>query len=169
MGLSGLNGQRYSYKFIKYRFCPTCNAEKEDECHYIMYCNTYNDIRNIMINELRNIFTDSGLGAHFDHLLMFSKRQSFSGDLRNYILKLIKNYLIPSSLSLSDANAFYTKLLKIIATLKVTRYLIFFFYFLFFFLFCSVVSCILLCVSSVSFLLVENCSVLYEVTICVSD
>ncbi len=28
-----------------------------------------------MINELRNIFTDAGLGVHFDHLLMFSKRQ----------------------------------------------------------------------------------------------
>ncbi len=40
-----------------------------------MYCNTYNDIRNIMINKLRNIFTDAGLGAHFDHLLVFSKRQ----------------------------------------------------------------------------------------------
>ncbi len=40
-----------------------------------MYCNTYNDIRNIMINELRNIFTDAGLRADFYHLLMFSKRQ----------------------------------------------------------------------------------------------
>ncbi len=75
MGLSGLNNQRFSFKFIKYGFCPTCNAEKEDECHYIMYCNTYNDIQNIMINELINIFMDVGLGVHFDHLLMFSKRQ----------------------------------------------------------------------------------------------
>ncbi len=28
-----------------------------------------------MINDLRNIFRDAGLGAHFDHLLRFSKRQ----------------------------------------------------------------------------------------------
>ncbi len=45
--------------------------------HYIMYCDIYNDhhIQNIMINELRNIFMDAGLSAHFAHLLMFSKRQ----------------------------------------------------------------------------------------------
>ncbi len=28
-----------------------------------------------MTNELRTIFTDAGLGAHFDHLVMFSKHQ----------------------------------------------------------------------------------------------
>ncbi len=71
----GMSDQRYSYKFIKDLFWPSCNAEREDECHYIVHCNTYNDIRNIMITELRNIFTDTGLGAHFDHLLVFSKRQ----------------------------------------------------------------------------------------------
>ena len=88
-----------------------------------------------MINELlRNIFTDAGLGVHSDHLLMLSKRQLvivLLWEFPKLLLKLIKNYLIPSSLSLSDINAFNTKLLiqKTIATLKVTRYLIFFIYF----------------------------------------
>ncbi len=51
MGLSTSNSQRHSCNFIAYRHCTTYNAEKEDECHFFMHCDTYIDIRHTMINE----------------------------------------------------------------------------------------------------------------------
>ena len=52
MGLSGLNGQRKKYNFIKEGNCSSCNYKHEDPSHYFISCPTYAAHRRQLMHDL---------------------------------------------------------------------------------------------------------------------
>jgi hypothetical protein len=52
MGLSGLNSQRFNYKFINSPLCTLCNSGSETPLHYFWACRNHALARLKMLDEI---------------------------------------------------------------------------------------------------------------------
>jgi hypothetical protein len=66
MGISGLNGQRFTYNLITSPTCPLCNRGAENAIHYFWDCPNHAVMRNVMTDR---ISTELGIQANRENIL----------------------------------------------------------------------------------------------------
>jgi hypothetical protein len=104
LGLSGLKAQRHDYNHVPNPKCDLCGVRKEDAMHYFLQCNTFNNMRTILLNEVKVLYQSKNIVLDLsrtivkkelvEHMLKGDKRLSECDNAKLFII--VQNFISSS-------------------------------------------------------------------------
>ncbi len=94
LGLSALNYHRFTYNFIPYKSCSSCNNACENICHFLFHCPAHAAPRAVLMGSLSNILPNNALNnlLRLERYLTYgSKELSVQANLEMF--RYVANYI----------------------------------------------------------------------------
>jgi hypothetical protein len=90
MGLSGLNGQRFTYNMIPSPKCDKCNNDAENSLHYFWMCPSYIQIRKTMVDRIK---AELDIEAKMNNILDLALYGKIEKSKQNTLFNIITEYI----------------------------------------------------------------------------